>query len=666
MSNDLRAAYAARCEQLRRLSHAYYVLNTPLATDGEYDAQFREVQQIERDHPDWVTPASPTQRIGAPVRSDLPTVRHSIMMLSIDNALEASEMERFVRQHAAALGCGPEDMAYGLELKFDGLSLSIRYENGLLVQATTRGDGEFGEDVTSQARTIPTIPLQLTGKYHGHTGYIRGEVMMPKAAFKRVVEAQIEAGDKPFVNPRSAAAGSLRNLDPAIVATRGLVFFAYNIPDVGDLPATDQSDILDLLVDMGFAPSPGAKRVAGTAGVQQGFDEVLALRNSLPFEIDGVVFKVSDLQAQEELGWNHRTPKFAFAYKFPPEEAITQVVSIDIQVGRTGVLTPVARLQPVFVGGVTVTNGTLHNLAQVRLKDVREGDMVIVRRAGDVVPEIVASLAERRSSHSKEWVMPDVCPSCGSHVVQIQASHVCSGGTACPDQRLYRIVHFGSRLGMDIEGLGETTVNELLAQNLIRTTSDLYGLNAAQLVNLPGWGETSAYNLIAAIQGGRETRALRKFLFAIGVEGCGEGTAKRLAMAFGSWDALVLATREQLLAVPDVGPITADAFLQTLSDPHSGAEIHKLAAIVKPLSEQKAGQGPLTGKSIVVTGTLPTLSREDAKAAIEAAGGKAAGSVSAKTFAVLAGDAAGSKLTKAQDLGIQVWTEAQFLELVGG
>lgn len=648
------AYYTALKRRVSSLAYAYYVQDAPLVPDAEYDDLFRSLQQLEQKYPELVSSDSPTQRVGgAPVKS-LPAVKHQVPMLSIDNAMTADEAASFIESIAQELGVASSSLVLTREPKYDGLSCALRYVDGFLVQAVTRGDGEQGEDVTAQAKTIQSIPLRLAQPF---TGEIRGEVLMTKKDFARLNARQREAGEKEYANPRNAAAGSLRVLDPRVTASRRLSFFAYVVVNAEAHELDNQAQALAFLKTLGFQVSDKFTVVTGVEGVLASFEEMVAARDGLPYEIDGVVYKVAQFDQQTQLGWNSRTPRWAIAYKFPAEERVTTLEAIDIQVGRTGVLTPVARLKPVSVGGVTVSNVTLHNLAQVRAKAVRVGDQVVVRRAGDVIPEIVRSLPELRTSELAEWQMPTHCPTCGSHVIQVQAAYICTGGVSCPDQRLFRITHFGSRLGMDIEGLGESTVQQLLEADMIHNISDLYSLIASTVQVLPGWGLTSATNLVNAIQG-TVGRPLRRFLFSLGIEGVGEGTAKRLAMAFGKWENLRYATEADLTAVPDVGPITAASILAALNDEHYGPEIDRLAALVQPQPEEVVVGGPLAGKTVVVTGTLPSLSREQAKALVEKLGGKASDSVSKKTFAVVAGEAAGSKLTKAKDLGVPVHDEA--------
>lgn len=644
-----------------RLAHAYYVLDNPLVTDGEYDALYRELEQLEAQYPELITSDSPTQRVGGAPLKDFPSVTHRTPMLSLANAMDENEARRFAQNCADALGLDIEAVEYGSEDKYDGLAITLTYDEGLLVRAATRGDGETGEEVTAQVRTVKSVPLRLSEPL---TIEVRGEMMMLDADFAKVNAELVAAGKDPLVNPRNGAAGAIRQLDPKVTASRRLTFFAYGMNGAEDHAFTDQMSVLDFLKAQGFRVSPNVQRVIGFEGIKAAFAAMAAKRKTLGWGIDGVVFKVANIEQQEQIGWNHRTPKWAVAFKFPPEEMPTEVMAIDIQVGRTGAITPVARLKPVFVGGVTVTNGTLHNLGQVRLKDVRVGDTVIVRRAGDVIPEILKPLIERRPEGAAPWEMPATCPECGSPLHQIGAEHFCTGGSRCPAQRLYRITHFASRLAMDIEGLGESTVATLLNEGFITRASDLYSLDTARLAARPGFGEQSAGNLAAAIAATRG-RPLPKFLFSLGIEGVGESTAKDLARAFGTWEAFAAASREDLLAVPDVGEVTAESVLEFLQSPDTAEEAQRLAGLIMPQAVEKAVAGVLTGKTLVLTGTLPTLSREAAKAMIEAAGGKVAGSVSKKTSFVVAGEAAGTKLDTAKALSIPVWDEAELLARLG-
>ncbi|KVP96761.1 hypothetical protein WJ97_12845 [Burkholderia ubonensis] len=666
LDESLETRYQSLKQRVAALSHAYHVDDAPLESDAVYDGLFRSLQELEAEHPHLVTPDSPTQRVGGEPLKSLPTVRHNVPMLSIDNSMDAEAAEAFVRSVAEELGVSPDSLEFTREPKYDGLSCGLRYVDGLFVQAVTRGDGEEGEDVTAQVRTIKSVPLRLSQPV---TGEVRGEVLMAKADFERLNERQRAAGEKEYANPRNAAAGSLRVLDPKITASRRLSFYAYQIVDARGHGFDGQDDTLEGLKRFGFKVSPLATVVKGVQGVLESFKEVAEVRDDLPFDIDGVVYKLAKFRQQEVLGWNNRTPRFATAYKFPAQERPTTLEAIDIQVGRTGKLTPVGRLTPVHVGGVKVTNVTLHNEHQVNnIKGVRVGDTVVVRRAGDVIPEIVRPLLELRPETTVEFKMPEHCPTCGSAVKFIEGSeegmgeHYCTGGTACPDQRLFRLAHFGSRGGMDIEGLGEGSVKDLLAAGLIEKASDLYTLDAAKVAEMDGWGTTSAAKLAAGIEASIG-RPLRRFIFALGIESVGEGTAKRLAQHFGNWEDFCTATEAELLSVEDIGPITARSIIAAFEDEHFGPEMDLLAQLAKPVEEAKKAEGPLTGKTVVVTGTLPTLSREGAKALVEKLGGKASDSVSKKTYALVAGEGAGSKMTKAKEAGVPVYDESWLLAL---
>ena len=665
---SLEARYQGLCQRIDELDYHYHVLDAPLVSDDVYNGLYRSLEEMEAAHPEIVSPASPTKRVGGKPVKSMPTVRHAVRMLSIDNAMDAAEAEAFVVSVAEELGIPASDVVFTREPKYDGLSCSLRYVDGLFVQAVTRGDGEEGEDVTAQVRTLRTVPLRLSRPVSCE---VRGEVVMHKDDFERLNERQRAAGEKEYANPRNAAAGSLRQLDPKVTAARRLRFYAYVLIDAVSHGFTTHPDAIDALVEMGFQVSDLFKIVTGVEGVKASFEEVAAVRDSLPYEIDGVVYKLALFRHQETLGWRTRTPRWAIAYKFPAQERPTLLEHIDVQVGRTGKLTPVGRLTPVHVGGVTVTNVTLHNEHQVNnVKSVRAGDTVIMRRAGDVIPELVSPMLELRPADSVPFSMPSCCPTCGSAVTFIPGSedgmgeHYCTGGTACPDQRLFRITHYGSRLCLDIEGLGEATVQELLDAKLIAKISDLYKLTVDDLRVLKGWGVTSATNLVNEIQATSVGRPLRRFLAALGIEGVGEGTAKLLAQQFSTWEGVRAASEAQLVAIDGIGDITAGAILSAFADEHARAEMDLLAQLAKPAAEaKKSTDGPLSGKTVVVTGTLPTLSREAAKALVEQLGGKPSDSVSKKTFAVVFGEAAGSKLQKAKDLGIPRYEEGWLLAL---
>ena len=668
--NNVERAQHLRAE-IARYDHHYYVLDAPLVPDAEYDRLFRELQALEAAHPELQTPDSPTLRVGGAVLAAFAPVRHTVPMLSIrtETDVEASGAFAFdarIRRELRLTELDPP-IEYSAELKFDGLAISLRYEDGLLVRAATRGDGENGEDVTANVRTVGDIPLRLRGEEARalpRVLEVRGEIYMRRADFLRFnLEAEAR-GEKTLVNPRNAAAGSIRQLDSKIAATRPLAFFAYGLGEYEgwSIPET-HAGVLDALACFGLPVCAERAVLQGPQALADFHARIGARRGDLPFDIDGVVYKVNRLDLQAELGYVSREPRWAVAHKYPAEEACTEVLGIDIQVGRTGALTPVARLAPVFVGGVTVTNATLHNEDEVRRKDVRVGDTVVVRRAGDVIPEVVRMLPERRPIMAPEFVLPKSCPVCGSHVVRgaDEAVARCSGGLFCPAQRKQALLHFAARRAMDIEGLGEKLVEQLVDADIVRTPADLYRLGLLALANLERMAEKSASNLLEAIERSKTT-TLARFIFALGIRNVGESTARDLARHFGALDALLEADEAALLAVPDVGPIVAQCLLQFLAEPHNREVIEQLraAGIVFPEGEGEAAElGPLAGKTLVLTGTLPQLARDEAKALIEAAGGKVSGSVSRKTHYVVAGSEAGSKLAKAQELAVPIIDEAQ-------
>lgn len=665
--------------ELRRHEELYYVLDAPVISDAEYDALFRELQQLEAEFPEWVSVDSPTRRVGGFVRSDMQEVQHAVPMLSLNNAFGDDEVINFDRRVREALG--QELIEYAVEPKFDGLAVTLIYENGVLQQAATRGDGMTGEDVTHNIRTIRIIPLRLAGSGWPARLEVRGEVYMARADFERLNREQEARGEKLFVNPRNAAAGALRQLDASITARRRLSFYAYNVADVSELPlVTRHSQMLDLLQQWQLPVTAFRRVVSGVDGLLQFFHEIGELRSSLPFDIDGVVYKVDRYDWQARLGFVSRAPRFAVAHKYPAEEAFTTVENIDIQVGRTGALTPVARLKPVFVGGVTVTNATLHNADEVLRKDVRIGDTVVVRRAGDVIPEVARVVPEQRPMVQQEgcgaWLprhpafaMPSSCPVCGSHVSREaeQAAWRCSGGLYCPAQRKQALIHFASRRAMDIEGLGDKLVEQLVERELLHTPADIYRLDMATLSGLERMADKSARNLLQAIETSKHN-ALERFIFALGIRNVGEGTARDLARHFQNMAALQAADEQALLQVADVGPIVARSVLDFFAEQHNQDVIAQLlAAGVEPQAPPPiAAVEGIAGKSFVLTGTLPTLARDEAQAMIEAVGGKVSGSVSKKTDYLVAGEAAGSKLEKANALGITVLDEAGLLALLQG
>ncbi len=677
MSTDLLARAAALRQEIERHNHAYYVLDQPTIPDAEYDRLFRELQALEAEHPELATPDSPTRRVGGKPLDGFAPVRHVVPMLSIrtETDTEASGAQSFDARVRKELGLGESDppVDYAAELKFDGLAINLRYEHGVLVQAATRGDGETGEDVTQNIRTLHAIPLRLKAGSPPPVLEVRGEVYMRRDDFERYNAKQREAGKPTLVNPRNGAAGSIRQLDPRLAAQRPLSFFAYGLGEVQGwtLPPT-HSATLDALEKLGVPVCAERITGQGAAALIAFHDDIAARRDQLPFDIDGVVYKVNRLDLQRELGFVTREPRWAVAHKYPAQEQLTTVLGIDVQVGRTGALTPVARLAPVFVGGVTVTNATLHNQDEIDRKDVRVGDTVIVRRAGDVIPEVVAAVIERRSvpEPPRFNILQSypVCPVCGSHVVRLEgeAAARCTGGLYCPAQRKQALLHFAGRRAMDIEGLGDKLVDQLVERGLVHTPADVYGLSLDTLAGLERMAEKSAANLLAAIEASKAT-TLARFIFALGIRNVGEATAKDLAKHFGSLDKLLAASEADLLAVRDVGPIVAQSIVQFFAEPHNIEVVGRLRDAGVHWTETSGAQasaGILAGKTLVLTGTLPTLTRDVAKEKIEAAGGKVAGSVSKKTDYVVAGEEAGSKLAKAQELGVAILDEAGLLSLL--
>ena len=661
-------------EQLQHHARQYYTLDAPELPDAEYDRLFQELEALEASHPELRTPDSPTQRVLGQILDGFKPVRHAVRMLSIrtETDTEASGALAFdarVRRELALTEVDPP-VEYGAELKFDGLAINLRYEKGLLVQAATRGDGEVGEDVTQNIRTIRQIPQRLKG-VKANVLEVRGEVYMRRDDFDKLNERQREASGKTFVNPRNAAAGAVRQLDPNIAVQRPLSFFAYGLGDVQgwDVPST-HSGVLDALLAMGLPVSDERVVAQGAEGLVAFHLAIGAKRDQLPFDIDGVVYKVNRRDLQDRLGFVSREPRWAVAHKYPAQEQLTQVEAIDIQVGRTGKLTPVARLKPVFVGGVTVTNATLHNLFELRRKRVRVGDTVIVRRAGDVIPEVVGVVGGERPHYVPNFRMPRHCPICQSTVEREpgEMNHRCSGGLFCPAQRMQALLHFAQRRAVEIEGLGEKLVDQLVDGGLVRTLPELYKMGLAKLAALDRMADKSAQNIISALDKSKQT-TLPRFLFGLGIRHVGEATAKDLAKHFGQIDRLMDATEAQLLAVNDVGPIVAHSIRTFFDQAHNREVVEQLRAVGITWPEHEPTQTsqealPQAGRTFVLTGTLPTLGREDAKALIEAQGGKVAGSVSKKTSYVVAGAEAGSKLDKAQELGLTILGEDELLALL--
>ncbi len=666
---------AALRAEIERHNRAYYVLDQPTIPDAEYDTLFRELQTLESAHPELLTADSPTQRIGGAPLPEFGKLTHRVPMLSLNNAFSEEEVAAFDRRCRESLGAAEDSIDYAVEPKFDGLAVTLIYDRGLFVQGATRGDGTTGEDVTQNLRTVRNIPLHLTGVQIPARLEVRGEVLIPRRDFERLNAQQRELGGREFVNPRNAAAGSLRQLDPKITAARPLRFFAYGVAEITH-PAASHSELMDQLSAWGLPVAGERDVVRGLTGLLGYYARIGAARERLPYDIDGVVYKVNRLAEQEQLGFVARAPRFAIAHKFPAQEATTRVLAIEVQVGRTGALTQVARLAPVFVGGVTLTNATLHNQDEIARKDVRIGDTVIVRRAGDVIPEVVAVVPELRPQDAQPYdllaAIGRVCPACGSRVERPEDEIIlrCTGGLYCPAQRKRSLAHFASRLALDIEGLGEKLVGQLVDAGIVRTPADLYRLDPATLAGLERMGEKSAGNLLAAIEKSKQT-TLSRFIYALGIRNVGEATAKDLARHFGRLEPLLAADEAQLMRVPEVGPVVAASIRNFCAEAHNLDVIEQLLAAgvhwpdAQPAAVvDSAPLGKLAGKSFVLTGTLPSLTREAAKEMIEALGGRVAGSVSKKTDFVVAGADAGSKLERARQLGVAVIDEAQLLEIL--
>ncbi|NOT64931.1 MAG: NAD-dependent DNA ligase LigA [Methylotenera sp.] len=670
-NNSTGNALEVRCTQLRNLiaqyDYEYYVQDAPSVPDSEYDKLYRELQNLEISHPSLITPDSPTQRVSGSAVNAFNSNTHRQAMLSLNNAFEVAELEAFDKRIREALG--QDQIEYAVEPKFDGLAITLSYEYGVFVQGATRGDGYTGEDVTHNLRTIRAIPMRLVGENLPQLLEVRGEVLMFKRDFEKLNAAQDAKGEKPFANPRNAAAGSLRQLDAKITATRPLSFFAYGLGVAEGAPALNShSAAMDYLANLHFPISSERKVVIGLAGLLDYYKKIGLARENLPFDIDGVVYKVNQFNQQNELGFVSRAPRWAIAHKFPAQEALTTVEDITVQVGRTGAITPVARLAPVFVGGVTVTNATLHNEDEVRRKDVHIGDTVSVRRAGDVIPEVVNVILDRRPANARRFEMPTVCPECGSHILKQADEAVarCTGGLFCPAQRKQAIIHYASRRAMDIEGLGDKLADQLVEANLVHTLADIYQLDLNTLSNLDRMATKSAQNILDALQKSKAT-TLARFIYALGMRNVGESTSKDLAKHFGNLPALMIAGIEDLLQVNDVGPVVAESITNFFGEQHNKDVIKALlaAGITWPETDGKQpATGALVDKTFVLTGTLPNLSRDEAKEKIEAAGGKVSGSVSKKTDFVVAGSEAGSKLDKALELGLVVLDEAGLLALL--
>ncbi|MCD8505433.1 MAG: NAD-dependent DNA ligase LigA [Burkholderiaceae bacterium] len=661
-------------ELLEKHNYAYYVLDAPTVSDAEFDRLMRELQDLEAQYPELQTPDSPTQRVGGAALDAFDSVRHAVPMLSLGNAFDDGEVAAFdqrVSQTLRQAGQMPPsgEVQYFCELKLDGLALSLRYENGVLVQAATRGDGQTGEDVTANVRTIRSIPLKLKPRAPAVIE-VRGEVFMDHEDFKRLNDRQAARGEKVFVNPRNAAAGSLRQLDPKVTATRPLRFFAYGWGEVSESLRATHSEMLDWIAELGLPVNQAEHAlVSGTPGLLGFYHQVGAKRASLDYDIDGVVYKVNSLAAQKTLGFVAKAPRFALAHKFAAEEARTKLVGIDLQVGRTGAITPVARLAPVFVGGVTVTNATLHNEDEIRRKDVRIGDTVIVRRAGDVIPEVVGPILDERPENTTLFQMVSQCPVCGSAIERPEGEAVarCTGGLFCGAQRKQSLIHAASRKALDIEGLGDKLVEQLVDKGRVHSLADIFALSEQELAGYERMGQKSAQNLVQAIDAARKP-PLERFIYALGIRHVGETTARDLARHFMSIEALMAADEESLLSVPDVGPVVAASIAHFFAEEHNREVITDLlkAGVEPQAPEVPTGTNAnIAGQTFVLTGTLPNWTREEASAAIMAAGGKVSGSVSKKTSYVVAGEDAGSKLAKAESLGVTVIDEDGLRALLG-
>jgi DNA ligase (NAD+) len=661
-------------EQIRHHNYLYHVLDAPEIPDIEYDRLVRELQTLESEHPELVTPDSPTQRVGAKPIEAFGTIEHRLPMLSLDNAFSEEELRDFHRRVVDRLELedGGKHLRYAAEPKLDGAAVSLLYVNGTLQKGATRGDGTRGEDITHNVRTIDAVPLKLIGDDYPETLEVRGEVFMPKAGFEAYNNKATEAGEKTFVNPRNAAAGSLRQLDPRLTAERPLDIYVYSVGVVEGREMPDnQDEVLDQLQHWGLKTCPERNVVEGIDGCLAYYEDLAARRDSLSYEIDGVVYKVNSRADQRELGFVSRAPRWAIAHKFPAQEELTVLKGVEFQVGRTGALTPVARLEPVFVGGVTVSNATLHNMDEVNRKDVRIGDTVIVRRAGDVIPEVVSVIKSRRPRGARKVKLPARCPVCGSAVVREEGEAVarCTGGLYCSAQRVEALKHFVSRRAMDIDGLGAKLIEQLVSIDRIETPDGLFELEKDELTSLERMGEKSAQNLIDAIEQSKETTLVR-FLYSLGIREVGEATAASLAAHFGMLDAIIAASEEQLLLVADVGPVVASRIRAFFDEAHNLEVIARLrdAGVRWKESEPRSDpkDGPLAGKTFVLTGTLAAMTRDEAKDRIQALGGKVTGSVSQKTDYVIFGEKAGSKLTKAQQLGVDTLDESLFEALLEG
>ncbi|WP_029858944.1 NAD-dependent DNA ligase LigA [Vibrio parahaemolyticus] len=662
-----------RLEELKESLHyhavRYYVEDNPEIPDAEYDRLMRELLEIEAQHPDLVTVDSPSQRVGGKPLSEFSQVTHEVPMLSLDNAFDDSELDSFHKRAQDRIG-GESIKQYCCEPKLDGLAVSLLYENGILVQAATRGDGTTGENITENVRTINAIPLKLRGDDWPARLEVRGEVFMPKAGFEKLNELARQKGEKVFVNPRNAAAGSLRQLDSRITASRPLSFYAYSVGVVqgADLAASHYERFLQIK-SWGLPMCPETKRVDSLADVKTYYQDILQRRDALPYEIDGVVIKIDDIAVQDRLGFVARAPRWAIAYKFPAQEEITTLNEVEFQVGRTGAITPVAKLEPVFVGGVTVSNATLHNADEIERLQVKIGDQVVIRRAGDVIPQVVSVIKERRPETARDIIFPTQCPVCGSHVERIEGEAVtrCTGGLVCQAQRKQALKHFVSRKALDVDGLGDKVIEQLVDREMVEPPADLFKLSAGVLTVLDRMGPKSAQNIVNALEKSKLT-TLPRFLYSLGIREVGEATAANLAQHFKSLEAIQAATEEQLIAVQDIGVVVAKHITTFFEEEQNQAVVQDL--LVQGIhwpevsAPEQGAELPLEGKTVVLTGTLSQLGRTEAKEALQSLGAKVTGSVSKKTDILFAGENAGSKLTKAQELGIEIKTEQDLLELI--
>ncbi len=664
---DIRERINKLRDEINKHNYQYYVLDAPLIPDVEYDHLLRDLQALESKHPELITADSPTQRVGAEPLAAFGTIRHELPMLSLGNAFSEDDIIAFHRRVTERLNA--TEVPYVAEPKLDGLAVSLRYENGILVSGATRGDGNSGEDITRNVRTIPSIPLRLLGTGTPSVLEVRGEVYMSRSGFAALNQRQRKQGEKTFVNPRNAAAGSLRQLDPKVTAQRPLAIFCYGVGVVQDyLMPQRHSEMLMRLKNWGLRVSEEYRVVNNISECIKYYNEIEAKRDILDYDIDGVVYKVDLFQQQDALGFVSRAPRWAIAYKFPAQEALTTLQAIDIQVGRTGALTPVARLKPVFVGGATITNATLHNEDEIQRKDIRVGDTVVIRRAGDVIPEVVSALRERRPADAVPFEMVTACPDCGSDVIRNKGESVvrCTGGLYCPAQRKEAIKHFASRKALDIEGLGDKLVDQLVEHQLVSNVADLYSLNRDQLMELERMGEKSADNLVKAINDSKST-TLARFLYALGIREVGEATALSLARNFGQLSTLMEASEEALLSVPDVGPVVAANIRAFFRQDHNREVIERLeneGVHWQDLTEFSQQNLPLKGKTFVITGKLDAMTRDEAKACLQALGAKVSGSVSSKTDGLVAGHDPGSKYTRATSLGVEIIDEKNLLTIL--